>query len=315
MNLSVIVPVYQEAKSLERFLTRMTKQTQKKYEIIFVIDTNTSKSLTLVDIYSQSQETQIKIVYNSQRQGRFNAIKKASQIASGKYCVIASTSDIFKDSFIERISVAIEKKQTDIIEFRARTHSPIWFQGFARKAISVTLDKNDSQKRNLFAYSYPFIFNKVIRTRVLMKASQYPCINLQVINSRLSIEIIFKCILFAKTYSFWDEKIVRSKKTTNTNYNPINLLKEWNKLIKSEIFSCYQEELEYNRYFSWKIFYKPYNRYLKKSHLQNRFDSFFEKNTNEGFYDSNTYYLKNNSEAKLLREYKGRDSRRAYKEL
>ena len=316
MDLSILVPIYQESKFLDKFLHRLTKQNEFSFEVIFVVDTDSENCLALIDKHKSSIKGNIKVIYNSRRLGRYNALREAILFASKTYAIIVSSTDVFKDDLVTNIDKITNENKFDIIEFNASSHRPIWFNGFIRKNIKIKDGcMTKKKKSDIFAYTYPFEFNKIIKTSIIRKAVSYPKINTSNNNSRFIVEIIFKSILIANSYYTLNRKLVRSKKINGNNYNPMAIIREWDKIISNESFKKYISPLRYNKYFSCKIIYQSYIKVLKNNTLQKKFDEFLKKFSDQDFFDSNTYILKKNKEVEVLKQYKNKDSYKAYKEL
>lgn len=244
MKLSIIVPIYKEAKKLRHYLEQLEVQTSNDYELILVIDTLKEDSLKEVDAfleaYPQVKEN-FKLIFNSKRTGRTSAIRDGIKNATGDYTVLMSNTDVFGKGFVENVIQIAQKYKSDIIEFKPTMKSPIKFEGKIRKIYKpeTKIDENS----DILAFTYAFDFNKIYKTSILKNSSQflftYP------VNSRYSIELIFKALIVAQTYSSIDKELVLYKSEISENFNPLKQIRQWKSAIsfitKTLDNRCYSE--------------------------------------------------------------------------
>ncbi|MCB0724212.1 MAG: glycosyltransferase family 2 protein [Ignavibacteriae bacterium] len=87
MNLSVIIPVYNEEKYLEEIIARVAN-TKLVYEIICVDDGSTDQSKNLLKSLSEDRNIPLKVLTHPQNRGKGAAIKTGLSIASGDLVLI-----------------------------------------------------------------------------------------------------------------------------------------------------------------------------------------------------------------------------------
>lgn len=91
MFLSVIVPVYNEEKTIEGTLKKISEYLQKnnwKYEIIVVDDGSRDTTRKVVENYKK-RNTHIKLLRNKANRGKGYAVKKGILKANGKYLLFS----------------------------------------------------------------------------------------------------------------------------------------------------------------------------------------------------------------------------------
>ena len=315
MKLSIITPIYKGTQFLPKFFERLAEQTNKNFELVLVVDTNNQKPLNYLEKYKEKIKGEIKLVFNSKRCGRTNALAKGVEVATGDYSIILSASNRFNEESVDQLLKLIKEKKTDVIEFRSRFWSPIRYKGKIRK--KFTKSTNIKDDKSVLAYTQPFEFNKIFKTSVLDEVVKMPAFNKR-LNSRYSIELVFKALINAKTYSTSNLKIIRSKKDDGILFNPLKLHREWEEMLSKDEFKKYFEELNYNQYFTYKVIYVGYLGVLKNKTLSNKFEiefnkTFKEKNNN--FYEANQYYIRKNRESTLLKMYKGKKTLKLFREF
>lgn len=110
MDLSIIIPVYNASKLLERCLDSIFEQkTQYSYEVILIDDGSTDNS---IEIIKERKEPNI-ILYKQQNSGPSVARNKGVELAKGDYCAYLDADDYWMQGFIEK--QYLFKNHTDCI--------------------------------------------------------------------------------------------------------------------------------------------------------------------------------------------------------
>jgi len=113
-DLSLIVPVYNSEKYLERCIKSMVNQKTKfKYEIIFINDGSTDGSEEILKKYRQMDN--IKII-NQKNTGISGARNKGLSIAEGKYIGFIDNEDYVSEEYIEKLLNRAYLKDADMIK-------------------------------------------------------------------------------------------------------------------------------------------------------------------------------------------------------
>lgn len=111
MDLSIIIPVYNASKLLERCLDSIFEQkTQYSYEVILIDDGSTDNS---IEIIKERKEPNI-ILYKQQNSGPSVARNKGVELAKGDYCAYLDADDYWMQGFIEK-TISFLKNHTDCI--------------------------------------------------------------------------------------------------------------------------------------------------------------------------------------------------------
>ncbi len=115
MILSLIVPVYNVEKHIDRCLKSLVKQNLKhdEYEIIIIIDGSVDKSYLICESYKKLFNN-IKIVYQ-ENQGLSAARNTGILHAKGKYLWFIDSDDTIEINILRIIAESILKYETDIV--------------------------------------------------------------------------------------------------------------------------------------------------------------------------------------------------------
>ncbi len=122
VSVSVIIPVYNVEKYLQRCLDSVFNQTFSDLEIICVNDGSPDNSLAILQENAQ-KDKRIKIISQS-NQGLSQARNNAMKHVSGKYVAFLDSDDFYDDNFIESLYYEAEKEKADVVMTNTRYISP-----------------------------------------------------------------------------------------------------------------------------------------------------------------------------------------------
>ena len=253
MKLSIITPAYNGGKDLEKFLFLISKQTSADFELILVIDTNKDNVLGVVQEYRGILKNKLVLIYTTKRSSRNYAINQAFEVSKSDYTIIVDIEDEFAVTFVAKALEFAKKKDTDIIEFNSPITSPIKYSGKIRKVYPKSVIIADNPE--IFAMIHPFGFNKLIRTSVTKDMLSFKVSSL--LNSRYSIDITYKALRFATTYSTASTNLVVSRSKIKRVVNLIRMIKQWDSLLKTFLQTSNEDtssRMRYAQYYSEVIF-------------------------------------------------------------
>lgn len=110
---SIIVPVYNTAKYLEKTIQSIILQTNSDWEIILIDDGSTDNSLELCNkIASQNEKIR---VFHKKNGGLASARNAGIKLARGKYLSFVDSDDEISENFIETMVDEMETSGCDIV--------------------------------------------------------------------------------------------------------------------------------------------------------------------------------------------------------
>lgn len=119
MDLSIIIPVYNASKLINRCLDSIFNQsTQYQFEVILIDDGSTDDSIELI---KARKEPNI-ILYQQQNTGPSTARNKGIELSNGKYCAYLDADDYWLDGFIEQTITFLETHKDCIAVNVAQRH-------------------------------------------------------------------------------------------------------------------------------------------------------------------------------------------------
>ena len=111
---SVIIPVYNGEKYLERSIESVLSQSVKEIEILLIDDGSLDGSLAMIQDYEKKNPEVIK-VYSHPNMGVAKTRNKGVSLALGKYVMFLDQDDFFDPEYIHTFLEAAEKNEADVV--------------------------------------------------------------------------------------------------------------------------------------------------------------------------------------------------------
>lgn len=122
LDLSIIIPVYNKSKLLNRCLDSIFKQAANySYEVILVDDGSTDDSVELIKARKESNI----VLYEQLNAGPSAARNKGVELSHGKYCAYLDADDYWSDGFIEETVSFLEKHDECVAVNVAQRHQTV----------------------------------------------------------------------------------------------------------------------------------------------------------------------------------------------
>ena len=117
MRISIIIPVYNGAKTLNRCLQSVVAQNFEDYQVIIVNDGSTDDTLAMADEWI-SRDSRFQ-VFSQKRCGPGMARNVGLTLASGEYVVYMDADDYWvRDDILQRLSEKIEEDPADVYMYQ-----------------------------------------------------------------------------------------------------------------------------------------------------------------------------------------------------
>lgn len=113
---SLIVPVYNTEKYIEKCLNSILNQSYKNYEIIVINDGSTDNSVQILDKYKSNKK--LKII-NQKNKGLSEARNEGLKYISGDYILFVDSDDYIEPKLLETLNSNITDE--DLIRFQTQT--------------------------------------------------------------------------------------------------------------------------------------------------------------------------------------------------
>lgn len=113
-KVSIIVPVYNVEKYLNRCIESLVHQTLKEIEIILVDDLSPDKSPQMCDNWAK-KDPRIKVIHKERNEGLGFARNTGLDYAVGEYVMFCDSDDSYKQDACERFYNAAIEKNADVV--------------------------------------------------------------------------------------------------------------------------------------------------------------------------------------------------------
>lgn len=113
MKVSVVVPVYNAEKYIERCVTSILNQTHKEFELILVDDASTDQSLKICRAY-EKKDDRVKVI-TKKNGGPHSARKSGVNLAVYPYVMFVDADDWVEPMCIESMVVMMEEENLDYL--------------------------------------------------------------------------------------------------------------------------------------------------------------------------------------------------------
>jgi len=113
-KISVIVPIYNGEKYLDRCIKSLINQTYKNIEFIFLNDGSTDNSLKIIKKYA-SKDKRI-IVIDKENSGVSDTRNLGISKATGEYICFCDCDDVYELNYLERMHDIIKKENVDVVK-------------------------------------------------------------------------------------------------------------------------------------------------------------------------------------------------------
>ena len=118
MLISIIIPVFNEEKTIKKILKRVneldlwSKKTKLKKEIIVINDKSVDSS---EKILKENSELYSKLISNDENKGKGYCIKKGLEISQGDYILIQDADEEYDPSDYSKFVECVEKFDADLV--------------------------------------------------------------------------------------------------------------------------------------------------------------------------------------------------------
>ena len=165
MNISIIIPVYNEERHIKEVISRVKNAPIKiEKEIIIVDDGSTDKT---AEILKKNKDKILKVVYLNKNIGKGGAIRKGLEFASGEIILI---QDADLEYFVEDYRKFIERiinGQTQIVygsRFKGEIKNMRWQNWLANKILVLTANLLYGTNISDEATAYKVFKSKIIKS-------------------------------------------------------------------------------------------------------------------------------------------------------
>ncbi len=199
MTFSVIVPVYNVERYLDKCIASLLAQTYTDYELILVDDGSTDQSGELCDGYAAHHE-RVRVIHQ-QNKGLGGARNTGLEAALGQYLLFVDSDDYVDVDMLQLLSACLEKNPCDMLMF---DHRAVYEDGQQGALYTCPLEAGIPLKTTAVKslLSFSGACNRVFSRRIFTESGiRFP--------DRLwyeDLRTVPKLFLFADTVYYYNEK-------------------------------------------------------------------------------------------------------------
>lgn len=280
--ISILVPVYNIEKQLEKCLDTILNQTYKNFELIIVDDGSTDDSLVICRKY-EKKDNRIKVIHKKNG-GLSSARNEALKIAKGKYIGFVDSDDCISENMFEKLYTICTDNKADIaICDYATTEKDI---GSGNKKIKL-MNKQEFMPLILTDKITSHVWNKLFN-RELFDKIQFPD-NMIAEDIAVMHEVFFKAERIVHTaeklyFYYCDNPVNISNHSQNNIRNPYHRgIHFENRFYFSRQYypECSSELLKRTINFYKMSYIRMLNSKKEYSGEMNEISAFFKKNTKQ----------------------------------
>lgn len=164
---SIIIPVYNGEKHIEKCIRNVLKQTYSNIEIIVLNDGSTDKTKKILENMA-SESGNLKVI-NKNNSGVSDTRNLGIKLASGKYVIFLDSDDFLEKQAIEKMMVKVKENNFDILIYGFKVNGSSNRSNDTetlKKLCKSSVNKNDilksviSTKNNIFGYVWRALYSK-----------------------------------------------------------------------------------------------------------------------------------------------------------
>lgn len=235
-KISVIVPVYNVEKYIDKCLKSIVNQTLEDIEIIIVNDGTLDKSVDIIEKYVKENPTKIKY-YEKKNGGLSSARNYGLEYATGEYIAFLDSDDYIEPNMYEEMYKLAKKESADMVECDF-----IWEWEYGKKIF----DKRREYKTKEEMMKKPRVvaWNKIYKREIINKYKiRFPEGLIYE-----DMELFYKLLPHLNKISYINKYFVhyiqREDSITNKQTEKIEDIFK----ILDNIFDYYKEQNLYNKY-------------------------------------------------------------------
>lgn len=159
INLSIIIPVYNSEKYLERCINSLLNQkTKYEYEIILINDGSKDSSVNILEKYKNNSKIRI---YNQHNHGISYTRNKGIRLSKGEYIGFVDNDDYVDQFYVQKLLYVAYKNKADYVK--------CGYSKFNKSGIIDTKIVNESVKNNKLVTYDGFIWGGIIKRNLFDK--------------------------------------------------------------------------------------------------------------------------------------------------
>lgn len=174
MKVSVITPIYNTEKYLDKCLTSLVNQTLDDLELIWVDNGSNEECWQIIEKYSLKRPS-IKVIHLKENIGYGGAMNKGLESATGEYIGFCDSDDWVDEDYYEKLYLKAKETNADIAYTCYKEEFDKYEKTILHR-VSAPLIANNAQK--IYALLNGAVWNKIFKREVIVKNQiRFPVFN------------------------------------------------------------------------------------------------------------------------------------------
>lgn len=168
-KISVIVPIYNSEKKIQKNIESIINQTYSNLEIILINDGSTDKSPEIIEKYAK-EDYRIKVI-NQENQGVSFSRNVGIELATGQYITFIDADDFIAKNYMEKLYNEAKKESCDIVKCLFRRNN-FEIKYFKEKMIYNLKNKEEIQllENEMFrTFKFNQVWGQLIKSNIVKK--------------------------------------------------------------------------------------------------------------------------------------------------
>ena len=257
MKVSIIIPIYNSEKTLNRLINSVVNQSYKNLEIILINDGSIDNSLKIINSF-EKKDKRIKVI-NQKNQGVSKSRNKGLEVATGEYILFLDSDDYIDKDLIKIVLSKFKQNKVDLVIYGFYTE--IYGEKLVSNYKTCLLKDKQSIKNNLInlwkTHMLYNVWNKIYKKEIIDKY------NIKFPNYDYGEDIKFNMCYIEKVQSLY------SLKTPLYYYNRENKNSLTNQ-YRENLFDIKLEEQErfINHFKNFNLKKEEYNYFLSSRYIE-----------------------------------------------
>lgn len=143
--ISVIIPMYNVEKVIQRTIQSILNQELDNYEIIIIDDCSTDNSYNVCKDYIENNNLKnVKLIQNDRNHGPSYTRNKGIKLAKGDYCVFLDSDDYYEDNAIKTMLGNMEKDSLVVVGIKyIYKKNKIKYLTYGKENENIHIDKDE----------------------------------------------------------------------------------------------------------------------------------------------------------------------------
>ncbi|VEU77853.1 hypothetical protein [Mycoplasmopsis columbinasalis] len=242
--LTILISDVTSHKELERILQELRHQSDQNFNVALILNDNSPKLYATIEQALVTFGQRLSFMVNNKSRTTQVDLRDIWHRITTDYMFVTSCANSFKPNVIKNLNQALAQHQPDIFEFAPEFCAGVRWKPKSR--LAAEFYPNLQASKELYAYAFPFLFNKVFKTKLFQ---QLHTAELYVSNDSTFYSLLsFLLMQVAQSYQF-DETTYVTVTIDNNAKLPITSYYEDMKKIELMVRSVYPDlvqEVNYN---------------------------------------------------------------------